>query len=437
MMRRPAIFGGNWNDGDWAGSRYANVTNWPDNSNEWLGARGRSDDRLSARCWPRPRRPHTPCRFGIGGQPAFPASANTLHGPAERGVAGRKSCRDPRPAFFFEPFTIKRQMAKRYRNLIGPITADSNMREALRLTARGKRLTPGYLEFKEFGPLNLEELARDMREGTYVPGEAHEFRIHDPKPRIISALPFRDRVAQQAACLVIAPLFDKALLPRCYASRTGMGTHAGVRDVQATIRRLGRHGETVYALKTDFSRYFASIERATLWRLIERKISCRATLRLLEAMVPREGIGLPIGALTSQIFANLYTGLTLDRFLQQTLREPDWFRYMDDLVVLGTNPQHLRAVKDAIEHYSADELGLRFSKWAVFPVSRGINFLGYRIWPTHKLLRRQSVIRARRKIAAYRKAGDDERLQKFLAAWLGHASHADTRNLIKALGVGE
>jgi hypothetical protein len=78
---------------------------------------------------------------------------------------------------------------------------------------------------------------------------------------------------------------------------------------------------------------------------------------------------------------------------------------------------------------------LRFSKWSIAPVSRGINFLGYRIWPTHKLLRRDSVTRARRKIAAYRKAGDHKRLETFLAAWLGHARWADSRNLIRSLGL--
>lgn len=314
------------------------------------------------------------------------------------------------------------------------------MREALRLTARGKRLTTGYLDFKEFGPLNLEQLASDMRTGAYVPGEPHEFQIFDPKLRTISALPFRDRVAQQALCLVVGPLLDKTLLPGCYASRKGKGTHAGARDLQAAIRRLERRcdavgqGECVYFLKTDFSRYFASIELPVLWGLIERKISCRATLGLVESMVPRHGIGLPIGSLTSQIFANLYTGLTLDRFLQQDLGESTWFRYMDDLVVLGTTSAHLRGIKDAVEAYSASDLGLRFSKWQIAPAARGINFLGYRIWATHKLLRRDSVVRARRKITAYRAAGDDERLSKFLAAWVGHASHADTRNLLHALG---
>lgn len=326
-------------------------------------------------------------------------------------------------------------MTRRYRNLIGKITSPGNMLAALRLTASGKRLTAGYLDFKEYGALNLAELAREMADGRYRSGEPHQFHVFDPKLRLITALPFRDRVAQQALCLVIAPLFDRAMLPRAFACRPGKGTHAGVVMLQSDLRRESRDGKPLYFLKTDFSAYFASIQRDVLWRLIDAKISCGATLRLIEAMVPRAGTGLPIGSLTSQIFANLYTGATLDRHLQQTLGERLWYRYMDDLVVLGRSSDHLRRVRNSIEKFSRDELGLRFSKWSIAPVNRGVNFLGYRIWATHKLLRRDSVTRARRKIAAYRAAGDHKRLTKFLAAWLGHARWADSRNLIKSLGI--
>jgi len=325
-------------------------------------------------------------------------------------------------------------MAKKHRNLMQQITADANMREAYRLTARGKRLSPGFLEFKEFSALNLEDLARDIRTGAYVQGVPHKFQIFDPKLRTISALPFRDRVAQHALCAVVGPIFDATLLPRTFACRPGKGTHAGVKLLQAELRHLTRDGQPLYALKTDFSRYFASIDRAVLWRLIEAKISCRATLRLIEAMLPRTGVGLPIGSLVSQIFANVYGGV-VDRHLGQTLREPHWYRYMDDMVVLGRSSERLATVRASIETLAREQLGLRFSKWSIQPVSRGVNFLGYRIWPTHKLLRRDSVTRARRKIRAYRAAGDHARLEKFLGAWTGHAGWADSRNLLRSLEV--
>lgn len=325
-------------------------------------------------------------------------------------------------------------MARKFRNLIDRITADANMLAAYRRTARGRRLTPGHLEFKEFSSLNLGRLAGQMRDGSYVQGEPRTFEIFDPKRREIAALPFRDRVAQHALCAVIEPIFDATLLPRSYACRKGKGTHAGAVAVQAELRRLTRGGQLLFVLKTDFSRYFASIERATLWRMIEAKISCRATLRLIEAMLPRTGIGLPIGSLVSQILANVYAG-ALDRHLQQDLGERHWHRYMDDLVVFGPSAEHLRRLRAEIETFSRDRLGLRFSKWSIQPAGRGVNFLGYRIWPRHKLLRRDSVIRARRKIAGFRAAGDTGRLLRFLASWTGHASWADAHNLLSSLWV--
>lgn len=320
-------------------------------------------------------------------------------------------------------------MGKKHRNLMPQITSDSNMRNAYRRTSEGRRLTLGFLEFKEFAPLHLTELAADIQSGDYRQGQPREFMVFEPKARLITALSFRDRVAQHALCNIIGPIFERTFLPRSYACRPGFGTHAGVVALQAEMRR---EGMPLYFLKTDFSRFFASIDCDALHGMIRKKISCAATLQLIEAMVPPTGVGLPIGSLTSQLFANVYAG-ALDRHLQCNLGERCWHRYMDDLVVLGRSSGHLDRVRREIEHFSADRLGLRFSKWSIAPVTRGVNFLGYRIWPRYKLLRRQSVVGARRKIAAYRAAGDAERLEMFLAAWLGHARWADTANLIKTI----
>lgn len=322
-------------------------------------------------------------------------------------------------------------MGRKHRHLIERIVTDDNMRSAYHKTARGRRFTHGALTFKEYAECNLGLLAHDLHTGAYRSGRPHSFHVYEPKARLITALPFRDRVAQHALCNIIGPIFERTFLPRSFACREGKGTHAGVVALQSDLRRLARNGP-VYVLKTDFSRFFPSIDRAVLHGLIRQKISCKATLGTIEAMVPPEGIGLPIGSLTSQLFANVYGG-ALDRFLQQEMRERYWYRYMDDLVVLGHDMQHMHRMREVIERFSAERLGLRFSKWSVAPASRGVNFLGYRIWASHKLLRRQSVVRARRKLSFYRASGQDEKLQQFLAAWLGHARWADTANLVRRL----
>jgi hypothetical protein len=168
--------------------------------------------------------------------------------------------------------------------------------------------------------------------------------------------------------------------------------------------------------------------------LIRRKISCPRTLALIAAMVPATGFGLPIGSLTSQIFANVYGG-QVDRFIHTTLGAKHWTRYMDDVVVLHSNPYELRHWLEDIEVFSRQTMGLRLSRWNVSPVSAGINFCGYRIWPRHKLLRKDSVTRAKRKLANFAKHQDAEGLAKFKASWLGHAKHADTINLLNHLEI--
>lgn len=320
-------------------------------------------------------------------------------------------------------------MPAKHRNLIGRIVADETMRRAYARTSRGRRYTHGALEFKEYAEANMARLSAEIADGSYRPDGVRNFLIYEPKPRMITAHSFRDRVAHHALVSVIGPIFEAAFLPRSYACRKGFGTHAGVIAVQAEMRRLG---DPLHVLKTDFSAYFASIDRARLHAMIRRKIACRATLRLIAAITPPEGRGVPIGSLTSQLWANVYGGAA-DRFLHFDLGERHWHRYMDDIVVLGRDPGRLRDVRAALEEFAADAMGLRFSRWSVAPIGRGLNFLGYRIWPGHKLLRRSSVTRARRKLVRLTAGGETEKRDHFLAAWLGHARHADTRNLLASM----
>lgn len=333
-------------------------------------------------------------------------------------------------------------MGKRHKHLFERIVAMDNLRAAYELTARGKRDTFAYLEYKEHAEPRLAELHLALTAGTYAPAPPREFMVYEPKPRAISALSFADRVAQHALCRVIGPIFDRVLMGRCYACREGRGTHAGVRAVQAELRRLSGGATSctsqaaagdVYFLKTDFRQYFANIGRAPLWREIRRKISCVRTLALIERFTPRQGRGVPIGNLTSQLWANVY-GHIFDRWLvaQGALH---WHRYMDDVVILGTCWRTLAGLLRRAEVFVREQMGLTFSKWMIAHCARGVNFLGYRIWPTHKLLRRSSVTRARRKLRHFTRTGDAAGRRNFLAAWRGHAQWADCANLLRSLNL--
>lgn len=313
---------------------------------------------------------------------------------------------------------------KRHKRLIEQIATVENLQNAYQKTAKAKRMTYGYLEFKEYSNVNLTRLREELLDGGYKIGRYREFTIYEPKPRLISALNFKDRLTQHAVCNVIGPIFERTLLHNTFACRPSLGTHAGVRYIQSELRKPGAS----YYLKTDYSKFFPSVDRAILHPLINRKIGCEKTLLILREIIPAEGCGIPIGSLTSQLFANVYGGL-IDRYIHNELGHRRWARYMDDIVILGDDPQRLKEDFYRIEQFSNEQMKMRISKWSSAAVNRGINFLGYRIWATHKLLRQDSVIRAKRKVAKFIRYRDNEALTKFLASWAGHAAWADTHNL--------
>jgi hypothetical protein len=320
-------------------------------------------------------------------------------------------------------------MGKKYRNLIGEIADINNLRSAYQQARSGNRFSAGALSFKEHAEENLHELGDAIYYQTYKPGPYSEFKIFHPKPRNVAALPFSDRVVQHALVNIIGPIFDKTLLPVTFACRKGFGTHACMRRAQAIIRKLSRVGD-VFVLKMDFAQYFASIDRSILYKEIERKISCQSTLWLIERFTPRSGIGLPIGNLTSQLWANVYGGI-VDKFVKHDLRESYYLRYMDDSVIFSQSRARLKTVKILIQEFIS-AIGLKFSKWSIINASKcGLNYVGYRIWPNFKLLRRSSVIQAKRKIIQLR--DKPEELSRFLAAWKGHAQWANSYNLLKKM----
>lgn len=408
-------FGGNRNNAANSGSRCSNWNNVAWNSNWNIGLRAACDDQ---------QHPRLGC-YGVRGGPSKIGGQHTAAGFGKHTTrfGERRVGHCPKAA----P-TIS--MGKRHKNIFAEVVSRDNLWRAYQKSARGKRDTIGYLQFRQNEAANIARLEEALQSGEYRPGEPRRFMVYEPKPRQISALPFVDRIAQHALCNVIEPIFDRVFLPQSYACRTDKGTHRAAIEVQAMLRKT----PDAWVLKTDFSKYFASIDRAVLHREIRRKISCRRTLDLLETFIPTEGRGLPIGNLTSQLAANIY-GHVLDRWLVHQVGISTFARYMDDVVVIGHSAEAMHLLHVLMESFAASAMGLRFSHWSVQPASMGANFCGYRIWPSHKLLRRRSVAAAKRKIARYRRTGDDRALGHFVASWRGHAQWANTRNLLNRLGV--
>jgi hypothetical protein len=315
-------------------------------------------------------------------------------------------------------------MGLKYKKLFDKIVDIKNLQIAYKNTCKGKRDTYSYLEFKQFDQYNLLQIQKELISGNYKIGNYRHFYIYDPKKRLISALSFKDRIVQHALCNIITNIFDKTFLPNSFACRKNFGTHKGVIYIQSLLRKYNYK----YFLKTDFSRYFPSINTNILHKMIRKKIKCNKTYKLVTEIVPFNTIGIPIGNLTSQLFANVY-GNTIDYYLKHNLKINHFARYMDDIVVLGNNYKELYEIYNKIQKYSEYLLKLKISKWNVSSTQKGINFLGYRIWKDYKLIRRLSVIKAKRKVKKYLETNNKEKLQRFLASWHGHIQWGNSYNL--------
>lgn len=316
-------------------------------------------------------------------------------------------------------------MSKTNKNLLIKIIDIENLRDAYNKTViGGNRYTIGHLNFKEHLEANLLLIQKQILNNTYKIGIYKEFKVFEPKERLIRALPFRDRVLQHAIFNIIEPIFENTFYSCSYACRKNKGTHKGVKDVQATIRRLAKKGK-VYYLQMDFSKYFKSININILFKEIGKKISDWTLINILRQFVDS---GIPIGNLLSQLFANIY-GHIFDRFIKTKLKAKHYFRYMDDTVIITNSKKELVRYQKILKKFSGIFMRLKFSRWHINSMDRPLNFLGYRISTNYKLIRKDSVNRAKKKIRRYMKFNLIDKLDMFLASWLGHIKYADTYNL--------
>lgn len=195
--------------------------------------------------------------------------------------------------------------------------------------SRGKAARADVAAFRANLDRELAALRREILDGSVRVGEMRAFRIHDPKPRLIYAPAFRERVLHHALMAHAGSVLDRALVFDTYACRVGKGAIAAVRRCQQHARRFPWYA------KLDIRAYFASIDHAVLLAMLRRKFKDRPLLdlmaRIIDAYHHRPGKGLPIGALTSQHFANSYLS-GLDRLLLEGCRVRGMARYMDDVV---------------------------------------------------------------------------------------------------------
>lgn len=320
------------------------------------------------------------------------------------------------------------------------ITFDALYSAYLR-SRKGKRKSWPCRHFEKDLEGNLIQLQNDLIWDSYQVGGYRSFFVHEPKTRRITALTeFRDRIVQHAIMVVIEPLWERSFIAHSYACRHGKGAHSGADQAQRMMKDCLRKHGSLYALKADVRKYFPSVKHEPLKRLLRRKISDRRMLALLDDIIDsysepgKPGHGIPIGNLTSQLFANIYLD-ALDQLIKCRLREKWYIRYMDDFVVLHHDKRHLQALRLTIESWLADNLDLELNhKTGVFPIAvhngQGLDFLGYHLWPHKRRLRKASLNRFKRRVRRLQRhyaarRVDFPEIHKQLSSWMAHARHGD------------
>jgi retron-type reverse transcriptase len=283
------------------------------------------------------------------------------------------------------------------------------------------------LEYEAKLEENLIETQNRLLWHEWEPGRWRQFTVHEPKRREISAPQFCDRVVHHALVGVIEPLFERKFIHDSYACRKNKGNHAAV-------RRVGRflQGGAEWILQTDVKSYFPSIDHGILINRISRTVKDADALWLCNRVVGGLELdkGLPIGALTSQMFANIYLD-ALDHHCKDCLGVKRYVRYMDDCVIVGRSRGELAGLLDEIREFLQNQLHLTLNpKSRIYPASEGVNFCGYRIWPTHVLPRKRNVTRARRRLKKMAPMVRDGRLsletfRGCLASFRGYMKHCN------------
>lgn len=268
------------------------------------------------------------------------------------------------------------------------IVSRDNFADAYRKTQRGNsRFKLEAIRFSRNEAYNLERLRHEVASGQYRPREYIEFSVFEPKERVIYAPQYRDKIVQHAINNVLRDFYEPKFIHDSYACIRGKGNQRAVLSAQKHMRRAWINGHDPWIVKADVQKFFYSIDRDVLSRVIRKKITCRQTLRLLDTIMDSspDARGLPLGNLTSQLLANVLMN-ELDQYIKRTLGAKHYVRYADDLLLVTEGKAQAGDLLGCIRAFGRDVIHLTFPdrKSYIRPMKRnqGVESLGYRITPT-------------------------------------------------------
>ena len=283
-------------------------------------------------------------------------------------------------------------MPKRHSNLYPQICTVDALYAAFLRAKRGKSNRPSVMRFEANLGSELQRLANELTAGTYRPRPYRTFVVNEHrKARRINAPAFRDVVVQHAIYAVINPIFERRFIHDNYGCRVNKGTHRAADQAQRFLRAVPADS---FTLQMDIRKFYYSIVRVILRKLAGQIIKDDRMLDLFMLFAEIEGddgIGVPIGNLLAQIQAVLYLN-ALDQYVKRVMKVRHYVRYVDDFIIFGiASRDEAQAIRQKVETFLADELGLALSRYTIAPVSRGLNFVGFRTWRKTRFVRRHSM----------------------------------------------
>ncbi|MBN2788855.1 MAG: RNA-dependent DNA polymerase [Candidatus Delongbacteria bacterium] len=343
-------------------------------------------------------------------------------------------------------------MGIKYKNIYNKIYEFDNLYSAYRKARKGKRNKKEVSEFEYDLESNLFKIQQELKNGTFRFSGYNEFVVTDPKERKISAAPFKDRVVHHAICNFLEPMIDKTLMHQTYACRYNKGSHRAISKAVEYVRKYK------YVLKLDVKKYFFSIDHENLLKKLRKKISDKKLLSLIKLLLETHDTGqeyymgfeddtlfdyarckgLPIGNLTSQLFANFYLN-QIDRLICEKLRIKSFVRYMDDIIIFTDSKLELADAFNEIEKYlGSNRLKLNRNKSMLINLKNGLSYLGFHLYKGRiKILRsnlKRFIIKMR-KYSRYLKDGkiQFESILMSLNSWLGFIGKGKYVRLINGI----
>lgn len=323
---------------------------------------------------------------------------------------------------FYEKLTFEKMLQAHYR------------------ARQSKAYKKEIIEFEMNLENNIINLINNIKNKTYRLGKYRSFIVYEPKTRVINSLPYIDRVVHQWYIEeFIKPYFMPKFISTTYACLPDRGTHKAVDNVQRNLRIFKRNYGDFWILKCDIRKFFYSIDSNILFNIMKKYIKDKDLLYLTriiiyDSHVDDSSVGIPIGNYTSQFFANIYLN-ELDQFAKHTLKLRFYTRYMDDFIILLKTKEECISIKKQIELFLDTHLKLYLNdKSRYYPYKMGVNFCGYRIFTTHRLLRTNSKKKIKKQVKKFNALYSQNKLDLNFAmasmnSWFAHASHCDSYKL--------